>query len=135
MDMVDFDLAADTAVLWHCGKAPLAMADGQPHGTIHSNRKMPLLIEFTLKPGRVTLARLSEAAGTLRLVIGMGEIIAAPPAFTGTSGTIRFDSGAAHVLETVMGEGLEHHVALAYGDHQDSLQLLARLLDIPVLML
>jgi hypothetical protein len=69
------------------------------------------------------------------LVIGTGEVIAAPPAFSGTSGTIRFDSGSAHVLETVMQEGLEHHVALAYGDHQDSLRALAKLLDIPVLML
>jgi L-fucose isomerase-like protein len=135
MDMVDFDLANDSTVLWHCGKAPLAMADGQVHGTIHSNRKMPLLLEFTLKPGRVTLARLSEAEGTLRLVIGTGEIIAAPPAFTGTSGTIRFDRGTAHALETVMQAGLEHHVALAYGDYQDSLSALANLLEIPVLWL
>jgi L-fucose isomerase-like protein len=135
MDMVDFDLAGDTAVLWHCGKAPLTMANGQIEGTIHSNRKMPLLFQFTLKPGRVTVTRLSESAGQLRLVVGGGEMLEAPPAFTGTSGTVRFDSGSAHVLDTIMGEGLEHHVALAYGDHQESLIALAKLLDIPVLLL
>jgi len=137
MDIVDFDTAGDTAVVWHCGKAPLSMADPAfaPQGTLHSNRKMPLLLEFPLKPGRVTLARLSEASGVFRLVIGGGEMLAAPPAFSGTSGTIRFDRGAAAVLDTLLHEGLEHHVALVYGDHQTALHTLARMLNFPVLEL
>ena len=50
-DVVGFDLARDEAVVWHCGLAPLAMADPavQPRGTIHSNRKLPLLMEFPLE--------------------------------------------------------------------------------------
>jgi L-fucose isomerase-like protein len=47
-DIVSFDLDADTAVFWHCGKAPLSMADPdvQPRATNHSNRQKPLLMEF-----------------------------------------------------------------------------------------
>ena len=30
--------------------------------TVHSNRKLPLLFEFPLKPGRITLARLHRTA-------------------------------------------------------------------------
>lgn len=96
---------------------------------------MPLLMQFPLKPGRVTIARLSEAAGEFRLVIGGGEMHKASPAFTGTSGRIRFDSGAQAVMDTIMREGLEHHLSLAYGDHQDALETLARLLDLSVLRL
>ena len=136
-DLVSFDVAADEAVLWHCGLAPLSMADpdGQPEATIHSNRRMPLLMQFPLKPGRVTIARLSEATGEFRLVIGGGEMLKAPPAFTGTSGRIRFDSGAAAVMDSIMREGLEHHVSITYGDHQDVLESLARLLGLSVLRL
>ena len=136
-DVVSFDAEADEVVLWHCGLAPLAMADPdvQPQATIHSNRQMPLLMQFPLKPGRVTVARLSEAAGEFRLVIGGGEMHKASPAFTGTSGRIRFDSGAQAVMEVIMREGLEHHLSLAYGDHQDALESLARLLDLSVLRL
>ena len=133
-DLVAIDVAADEAVLWHCGLAPLSMADPdvKPGATIHSNRRKPLLMQFPLKPGRVTIARLSEATGEFRLVIGGGEMLQAPPAFTGTSGTIRFDSGAAAVMDAIMREGLEHHISLAYGDHQETLAALARMLGLSV---
>lgn len=136
-DLVSFDVDEDIAILWHCGLAPLSMADPdvQPEATIHSNRKMPLLMQFPLKPGRVTLARLSEASGEFRLVIGTGEMVKAPPAFTGTSGTLRFDSGAESVMDTIMREGLEHHLSLTYGDFADTLESLAQMLNIPVLRL
>jgi len=136
-DMVSFDVEKDEAVLWHCGLAPLSMADPdyQPEAAIHSNRKMPLLLQFPLKAGRVTIARISEATGEFRLVIGGGEMIKAPPSFTGTSGTLRFDSGAQSVMDTIMEEGLEHHVSLTYGDHQAVLESLAKLLGLSVLRL
>ncbi len=136
-DIVAIDVAADEATLWHCGLAPLSMCDPEvrPQATIHSNRAKPLLLQFPLKPGRVTIARLSEASGEFRLVIGSGEMLKAPPAFTGTSGRIRFDSGAATAMDTIMREGLEHHLSLAYGDHQGELEALARQLGLPVLRL
>jgi len=134
-DLVSFDVDEDIAVLWHCGLAPLSMADPdvQPEAALHSNRKMPLLMQFPLKPGRVTMARLSEASGEFRMVIAGGEMIKAPPAFTGTSGTVRFDSGAAAVMDAIMQEGLEHHLSLTYGDHTAVLEALAHMLNIPVL--
>ena len=136
-DLVAFDVDEDVAVLWHCGLAPLSMADPsvQPEATIHSNRKLPLLMQFPLKPGRITLARLSEATGEFRLVIAAGEMVQAPPSFTGTTGTLRFDSGAAQVMDTLMREGLEHHLSLTYGDHVEALEMLARMLEIPILRL
>lgn len=136
-DLVSFDVDEDLAVLWHCGLAPASMADPdyQPEAALHSNRKMPLLMQFPLKPGRVTMARLSEATGEFRLVIGAGEMVKAPPSFTGTSGTVRFDSGAQQVMDTIMNEGLEHHISLTYGDHIETLTTLARMLGLPVLQL
>ncbi|GAB4521808.1 MAG: L-fucose/L-arabinose isomerase family protein [Anaerolineae bacterium] len=136
-DLVSFDVEDDTAVLWHCGLAPLSMADPDsvPEAALHSNRQKPLLMQFPLKPGRVTLARLSEATGALRLVIAGGEMLRRPGAFTGTSGTIRFDSGAQQVMDTLLREGLEHHLSLTYGDHQETLLSLATMLDLPVLRL
>ena len=136
-DLVSLDAEADEAILWHCGLAPLSMADpdAQPEATVHSNRGLPLLMQFPLKPGRVTIARLSEASGEFRLVIGGGEMLKGPPAFTGTSGRIRFDSGAATVMDSLLREGLEHHVSITYGDHGDVLESLARVLGLSVLRL
>jgi L-fucose isomerase-like protein len=136
-DLVDLDFADDTGVLWHCGLAPLEMsaADPAPRATIHSNRAMPLLGEFALKPGRVTLARLSQSGNQQRLLIGGGEMLSRPPAFAGTSGVIRFDAPAADVFTTIMSEGLEHHYGLVYGDIRSELHGLAGELSVQVVAL
>lgn len=136
-DLVDVDAADDTAVFWHCGQAPVSMADpdGPRRATVHSNRRQPLLYEFAFKPGRITLARLSQSKNQLRLVVGGGEVLKRPISFSGTSGVVRFDRPARQVMDAVIGEGLEHHMSLAYGDHRPALRRLARMLDIPVLEL
>lgn len=136
-DLVAFDGEKDEAVLWHCGLAPLSMADPdvQPEAALHSNRQKPLLMQFPLKPGRVTMARLSEASGEFRLVIATGEMLKSPPSFTGTSGTVRFDNGAQQVMETLLEEGLEHHISLTYGDYAETLVAVAKYLGMPVLRL
>lgn len=137
VDLVDMDAADDTGVVWHCGQAPLSMADPEvaPKATIHTNRKMPLLYEFPLKPGRVTFARVSQAHGTPRMVLARGEVLRRPIAFTGTSGVVRFDRNAAAVLDDVIASGLEHHMGLVYGDHLDALRDVAAAMGLPVLEL
>ncbi|HEX3051864.1 MAG TPA: L-fucose/L-arabinose isomerase family protein [Aggregatilineaceae bacterium] len=136
-DLVVFDPEDNAVTFWHCGKAPLDMADNTvaPKATVHSNRQLPLLMEFPLKPGRVTVARLSEATGSYRLVVGTAEMIRAPMSFTGTSGLLRFDRPANEVLDTLLSEGLEHHMALTYGDYVPALLALAKMLHLPVLRL
>ena len=135
-DLVDITPADDTAVIWHCGLAPLSMRDPEvpAEATIHTNRRMPLLHQFPIKPGRIT-ARLSRARNEVKLMIAGAEVIRAPMAFTGCSGTIRFDRPAADVHRTIMDEGLEHHFALAYGDHKPALRAIAARWKLPVLEL
>ena len=129
-DLVDLDVETNTGVLWHCGLAPLSLADEHaPHrATIHSNRRKPLLNEFPLKPGRVTIARLSQSANVPRLVIGGGEMLRAPLAFSGTAGVVRFDRRVPDVFATIMSEGLEHHYGVVYGDVRAELHALAEIL-------
>lgn len=127
VDVVDMDAASNTAVVWHCGSAPLSMADEQdmPRAQIHSNRKMALLQEFALKPGRITVCRVSQARNRTTMVLAGADVLRAPKSFTGTSGVVRFDRAASEVLDTMMGLGLEHHVAIVYGEHRPALRALA----------
>ncbi|MGB6116609.1 MAG: hypothetical protein WBF87_00175 [Mesorhizobium sp.] len=136
-DLVDVDVADDSAVVWHCGQAPASMASPatHPRATIHTNRRMPLLFEFALKPGRVTFFRISRARGRLCAVIGGGEMLDRPMSFTGTSGVVRFDSGGQAALDTIINGALEHHLALAYGDHIEGLKAAAADLGLPILRL
>lgn len=136
-DLVDLDRENDTCVFWHCGQAPVQMADPDVdiRATIHSNRKLPLLNEFPLKPGRITMARLSKGQGRTRLVIGGGEMLRAPLAFSGTAGVARLDSHVDEVLDNLMRAGLEHHTAIVYGEHRPALRRLAQLLEIDIVEL
>ena len=134
-DVVDVDTADDSTVIWHCGQAPLSMRDPATDATatIHTNRKMPLLYQFALKPGRVTLMRLSQARGTPKMVLAAAEMLARPMAFTGTSGVLRFERPAGEVLGDLIGSGLEHHMAVAYGDCRPLLRDAAAAMNLPVL--
>ena len=136
-DLVDIDTSDDTGVFWHCGLAPLNMADPDTpiEAGIHSNRKKPLVNEFPLKPGEVTLFRLSQSRNLSRMVIGRGTMLKAPKSFSGTSGVIKFNKPASEVLDTVIKEGLEHHYAISYSNVEKSLRILARQLKLPVLEL
>ena len=137
VDVVDMDSASDTGVIWHCGSAPLGMADPAtpPRAQIHSNRRMPLLAEFTLKPGRITVARISQAQNEPKMILGGAEVVSAPMSFTGTSAVIRFDRPAGEVAAAMMEERLEHHVAIAYGEHRPALRAAAARLGLAVVEL
>lgn len=134
-DMVGVNTQTDRVALWHCGLAPLSMADpeSQPQGGIHSNRKVPLVMDFPLKRGQVTLARISQATGELRLVYGHGQMVSEPKPFSGTAGVLQLDVHARAFLDMLMREGLEHHISLTYGDYVRELQAFADLIGLPTL--
>ncbi|MEL7214900.1 MAG: hypothetical protein AAGJ96_03050 [Pseudomonadota bacterium] len=137
VDLVDMDETDDTGVVWHCGQAPISMRDPKTvaQATIHTNRKMPLLYEFPLRPGRVTLMRISQAHNSPRMVLAGGEMLERPMAFTGTSGVLAFDNGIKTTLPALIDAGLEHHMALVYGEKRDALRAMAAALNLPVLEL
>ena len=137
VDLVDLNADDDTGVVWHCGQAPVSMADPDAvaRATIHTNRKMPLLFEFPLKPGMVTFVRLSQARGSPCLILARGEMLKRDMAFTGTSGVVRFERPADEVLARVIDSGLEHHMALAYGDHVARLESFAVAAGLPIIQL
>lgn len=137
VDVVDMDQASNTGVFWHCGLAPLSMCDPayRPQAQIHSNRRMPLLHQFPLKPGRLTIARLSQAENETKMVLAGAEVLRADPSFTGTSGVVRFDASVDAVMARMMDIRLEHHVAIVYGEHRDTMRAIALEIGIPVVEL
>jgi L-fucose isomerase-like protein len=136
-DLVDIDPQDNSVVFWHCGQAPIEMADrdGPVQATIHSNRKLPLLSEFALKPGRITLCRITQGEGKLRLMLAGGEMIKAPLAFSGTAGTARLDVDADTYRQRLIAAGMEHHTSLVYGEHRPLLRKVADLLGLDVIEL
>lgn len=133
-DLVDIDTGDNSGVVWHCGQAPYSMRDPEfrAEAAVHSNRGQPLLYEFPLKPGPVTFVRISQAFNMPQMALGFGEMLRRPLAFSGTAGVIRFSRDSGDVLRDIMSSGLEHHIALAYGDHRATLRGVAGALGLPL---
>ena len=111
------DCAEDgSAAFWHCGLAPIQMAGDSPRAALHSNRKMPLLREFALRPGTATVARLTMARNRPGIAAARAEVVDAPRPFGGTCGVLKFARPAREVFDRVIRAGMEHHFALVYGD-------------------
>lgn len=136
-DLVDVDPVSDTVVFWHCGQAPIEMADPDvaPRATIHSNRKLPLLSEFPLKPGRITLCRITQGEGRLRMMLAGGDMLKAPLAFSGTAGVARLDIPADAYRARLLAQGMEHHSSLAYGEYRPVLRRVAHYLGLDLVEL
>jgi L-fucose isomerase-like protein len=137
VDIVDMDGAAGTGVLWHCGSAPLSMCDPdfKPEAQIHTNRKMPLLAQFPLKPGRITIARISQARNAPKMIVGGGTVVKAPMSYTGTSAVVKFDGGTEAAMRGLFDHALEHHVAIVYGEHQGAVRAAGAKMGLPVIEL
>ena len=132
VDIVDVDKADNSLVFWHCGLAPISMAkEGTAKSGIHSNRKKPLLHDFSLKAGEITIFRVSKARNKLQFFVLKGTVIDRPNSFSGTSGVISLGPDSAHKAEQMFKGGLEHHVAFTYGDVSDQLIHLGNQMDIP----
>ena len=132
VDIVDVDKSDNSLVFWHCGLAPISMAkEGTARSGIHSNRKKPLLHDFSLKEGEITIFRVSKARGRLQFFVMKGQVLDRPNSFSGTSGVINLGENSAHKLEQMFKGGLEHHVAFTYGDISDKLIHFGRQMNIP----
>lgn len=128
-DVVAWDDKASTMTLWHYAGAPsLARdpaeirygADGQE-------------VQFSLRPGRATLARLGLHQGSLRLLAITAEIEDREVRLRRAAGHARtLNTPSGDVVRHMLERGWEHHVCLAYGDVMEEFRAISRFTGIPL---
>ncbi len=135
-DLVAMDAKRDSVVLWHCGNAAFSLAaqPQQRQAGIHSNRKVGVTAMFPLKPGVVTLARLSYSQGRYRLLLTRGQVQETELLFQGNTAEVKPVGGASKLLDTIIYGGFEHHLVMAYGDVQTEMQAWAKLIGLEVVL-
>ncbi|OZU88006.1 hypothetical protein CIL03_12775 [Virgibacillus indicus] len=132
-DMVHINEASNSAVFWHCGAGAYSLAHPETgaQAGVHPNRKMGFTLEFGLKPGAVTLLRLSYTkTDGYRLLIMRGKALNTPQPFNGTSVEVELETDINETLYSLMEEGFEPHYALVYADVVDEVIELGRQLDV-----
>ncbi|HEY7047813.1 MAG TPA: hypothetical protein VH373_11375 [Jatrophihabitantaceae bacterium] len=134
MDLVDLDSAANVVRFWHCGSAPpsLAADPADVEQGRHCNRDLGVAGNFALRPGRVTITRLSRTGEHYRLLLTGGEALPAPNRYQGNTAEVRLEAPAERFVHDLVGLGFEHHTVLAWSDLRPGLRGTARLMGIPV---
>lgn len=132
-DMVHVNEASNSAVFWHCGASAYSLAHPNtgPQAGVHPNRKLGFTMEFGLKPGVVTMFRLSYSKyDGYRLLILRGQALDTPQRFNGTSVEVELETEINNTLYSLMKQGFEPHYALVYSDVVEELVELGRQLNI-----
>ena len=115
--------------------APPSLASEQSQITIQKQFRgldRGASIEFPLKTGRVTIARLGVRQNGYRMFIATGEALPTGMILRGTCSRVKMDAPVSDVLERIATNGIAHHYAIVYGDHREKLLEVCQLLDIEV---
>lgn len=134
-DWIEHD--ASTVFLWHPGMAPLSLCHGvgEENGPClakHFNIVKPLVVDGEVEPGKpVTIVRLWRCGQEYRMTAFEGKSI--PPRRKLTGNTVLVEVSGRSVterFETLLHEGMPHHVLLYNGHYADTYRRLARILGI-----
>lgn len=119
----------NSALMWHCGVAPCNLTDGACTPTLdtyHSGGR-GVTAGFVMKSGRINMARLDSINGHYRLFSRAGEALPMKKELAGTYARVRFDQPMKDVLDTVIYNGIAHHVSMVYGDFSKVFGIFCRL--------
>jgi len=141
VDLISMDEKSNTGVVWHCGNAPICMAEGprkvryEQHSILAQETPMGLTREFACKTGPVTCARISEREDEYYMYALGGKALEGDETLRGTSMTIKFYCQVKGITETLFEDGVENHFAVVYGDIRDQLEDFSKWLGIKCIAL
>jgi L-fucose isomerase-like protein len=131
---------------WHCGNAPVSLADDPSKTALRSRRDMkgelPVpddrpsggLYQFQLKSGPVTFCRLAEYDNKWKMLIAPGKIVPSDETLAGTWSWVKVSDHDA-LYRTLVEEGFIHHASMIHGDQVDVLRLACKFLNVkPVIV-
>jgi L-fucose isomerase-like protein len=136
VDLISTDIESNTGVVWHCGAAPISLcrnfADSRYrlHMRVDGGDKKGLTNDFSLKPGRITLAKLDESETGYRMLIAGGEAIETEQLIRGNPLRIKFDGKVSNLVDTIMKNGFEHHYSVIHADIKQELISFCELMNI-----
>ena len=136
-DPVSVDEKENTVTFWHCGTAACSLAreDTGACAGVHCNRKIGPTLEFGCKAQKeVTVFRAGkDNKGKFRFFLMRGEALDKPKQFTGTSIVVKVGNSVRDVITEAVKEGWEPHFAVAMGDIEREVKILAEFLGIEVI--
>lgn len=143
-----FDEKQNTALVNHCGAGATKLATSLtdislttfPGGVAieEGGGVSGTLLDFWVKPGKATIARIAGRNGTYRMHIAPCEVLVPSPKQQKDVLPLGYEGLARAIIkvsniEKLIEDSLAHHCALAHGDVQDELVELGKMLGIPII--
>ncbi len=128
-DLSQVNLEENYALLWHCGVAPCNLWDRSSIcslDTYFAGGK-GITADFVLRSGKINILRFDSAEGKYRIFMEQGEVLPMEKLLKGTYAKVRFQRPLKKVLNSLVYNGIAHHVSMAYGDYTAAFSSFARL--------
>ncbi|MGD0855544.1 MAG: L-fucose/L-arabinose isomerase family protein [Dehalococcoidia bacterium] len=128
----------DVFLAWHCGNAPPSLACKGCNIALRSHSILSKQVgaessvgtaEFQLKPGIVTLSRLTEIDGKFKMLITNGESEKSDQVLRGSWSWVKVPD-LNRLYNTLVYEGFTHHASMIHGDYAQSINDACRFLGI-----
>lgn len=119
----------DFALLWHCGVAPCNLWDGKCTRSLdsyHAGGK-GVTADFVMKTGDISILRIDSAGDEYRLFLQQAHGIPMDKELRGTYLKVKFDRPIETVLNTVIYNGIAHHISVVYGTYMRPFELFAKI--------
>ena len=136
-DLINLDEKENTVTFWHCGNAAPSLHN-EKDGVKMCNH--PLLGQGTafwcsLKEGPVTAARFTNIDGQYRLFLLKGTAVPTVRNTRGSMVNVKVDTPVLDLVKEIAEQGMSHHYSLVWEDVAEQMELVAKLLNIPVIKL
>ncbi|MGH2352629.1 MAG: L-arabinose isomerase family protein [Chloroflexota bacterium] len=134
------DFRDNFVLMGHDGPGHVAISGRRPVlrclPLYHGKRGRGLSVEFSVRHGPVTILALTHTVdGGLKLLVAEGESLPGPTLQIGnTNSRLRFALDPAAFVTSWAEQGPPHHSALGIGHQREAIRKLARLLDLPLVV-
>lgn len=141
VDLISFDYQENTSVVWHCGAAPVSLCRRfdesilRKHARVDGGDKKGVTNDFSLKAGRITLAKLDETSTGYRMLIASGTALDTDKFIRGNPLRIKFDGSVEKLIDTIMKQGFEHHYSVVHADIKTELIAFCELMNIEAIVI
>ncbi len=136
-DPVSLDEGENTITFWHCGMASCKLAHcGKATVGVHPNRRLGPVMDFACKPAeKATIFRIGQDGdGKFRIFVAKGKILEKPKQFEGTSVVVETLGSSKDIVVNSVCDGWEPHFVVAYDDIVSEIEILGKMLQIPVII-
>lgn len=134
-DLITIDEKANTALFWHCGQAGKSLKDPESDFIVSNHPLAGQGVAFytTLKPGKVTIARMSKIGNEYKLFLTKGEAIPTQRVTKGVMVNVVMEEPVLKMLYKIVEEGVPHHYSIVWEDVAEEMRLLCKVLGIEVI--